>query len=324
MTRAVYITSGGDPLLGSFCIELLRKYCWDEFDSLYIGYNNYAETPKDVQGEFLSRYLDNPKIKIIYWPTSLGYGGANQKMLQMANEDLVLLLEDDGFIFTKGKIKECFDRIESGEVDALGSPRFSCGLEIAEALKVKYNLDYSGYGDKGPNFWPNFFFCKRSDLLKTDMNFDPKSFSKGVYYPELDHTMNQDESGDTFVWACIQMRHQGVRFGEIPQFHASPFEISEKEKGEGNWINEKPYWIHGGSLSVNKYLKGVLPDVSTDISKQEIESRCAWWDIVCRTVEGFDAFRKEYIKGLEDLVENCQLDKSRIYKKRQIYKELIK
>lgn len=339
MTRSVLISSAGDPLLTSFCIETLKKNCWDEFDSLYICYNNYAECPKKFQGEFFSKYVDepkivdgkmiSPKIKMIYYPYSLNYGVPITKMLQICDEDLILLLEDDGFIFTPGKIDECFKRIESGEVDALGSPRFSCGFELVEAIKQNYNLNFEGYGDKGPNYWPNFFFCKREDLLKTDLNFNPKDFIKGTFYPELNHTMSETESGDTFVWAGLQMRFNGVRFGEIPQFHCSPTEIQDKENGDMNWRNGTPFWLHGGSLSVNKFLKGFdphigFPEFANESAKMEFETRVAWWTICADTIEGFDEYKVQYRIGLEDLINGANLDRKRINLKIDLYKTLLK
>lgn len=327
MSRCAMLSASGDPFISSLVLDLFKKYWYDEVDSFYVCYNNYAELSKEVQGEFLAKYADDPKIKIIYWPTQLGYGVPNNKMLGVCDEDLILLLEDDGFIFTTGEVDSAFKQIENGHVDALGSPRFSCGLEISDALQKKYNLDYTGYGDVGPNFWPNFFFCKKEDLLKTDLNFAPKEFTMGVYYPELDHKMQESQAGDTFVWTCIQMRHNGVRFGNIPQFHSSPYEITDKETNELNWkSNRGPLWIHGGSLSVgaNKYLKGVLPDVSSDIGKQEIESRVAWWTIAVGATSGFDEYKQEYKRGIAQLIGDAELSASRIDKKIQIYSELLK
>jgi hypothetical protein len=325
MTRAIFISAGGDPLLASFCLKLLKERCWDEFDSVYICYNNSTLTPVSAQAEFIDQCLGDEKIKLIYWPTQLGYGLPITKMLQVATEDLICLLEDDGFVFTPGSLEKHFQMIESGEYDALGSPRMSCGAEIAEALKEKYHLDYSGYGDVGPNFWPNFLFCKRKDLLITDGDFAPRRFEKDKFYPSLDHVMDQEEYGDTFVWTSIQMRHNGVRFKEIPQFHASPYEIEDIQKGERNWRGEKPFWMHGGSLSVGagKYLNNVVPDVSTDIAKQDFETRAAFWMIIAGVVDGFKSYKYTYQKGIEDLINNAGLDRDRIGQKIGIYRSLM-
>lgn len=328
MSRAISISAGGDPLLALFCLKLLRERCWDEFDSVYICYNNSTNTPTEVQAEFISNCLGDDKIKLVYWPTQLGYGLPITKMLQVATEDLVCLIEDDGFIFTPGILDKHFKMLESGEWDALGSPRFSCGTEIAEAMKRKYNLDYTGYGDVGPNFWPNFFFCKRLDLLKTDLDFGPKEFKQFTAPREFGNygaIQQEGQSGDTFVWTSIQLRHMGLKIKDIPQFHASPYEIEDINNKERNWHGEKPFWMHGGSLSVGagKLLNNVIPDVSTDIAKQEIETRVSFWMIISSIIEGFKDYKYDYQRGIENLINNAGLDRDRIGKKVGIYRSLL-
>lgn len=271
--------------------------------------------------------MEDPKVQLIWHPNGVGNGVPIAEMALIAKEDLVMLLEDDGFIFTPGKVNECFERIESGEFDALGSPRQSCGKQVYEALREKYNLDYSGEGDRGPNYWPNFFFCKRVDLLNTDMNFASKEFTKGVYYPEFNAMMEESEYGDTFVWAGIQMRFRGVQFGDIPQFHASPNEIEEWETKRFNWKDGlKPYWIHGGSLSagIGGYLSGNIPDTSNLGAKMEIESRVAFWLICLEQSNGeFGAYDEVYAKGIDDLIMNAKLSSDRIERKKNIYSALM-
>jgi len=326
MSRAVFLSAGGDPFIASLVHRLFVERWYDEVDKFYICYNNHAEVPLDVAKEFVSTMMADPKVQLIWHPEGVGNGIPIKEMTLIAKEDLVMLLEDDGFIFTKGKVDECFKRIESGEVDAVASCRGSCGVEVWDAMQVKYNLDYSGVGDKGPNFWPNFFFCKRADLLNTDLNFASKEFTAGVYYPELDHTFTEVNYGDTFVWADIQMRHKGVRFGEVPQYHASPSEIEDWEKKQFNWESgQRPYWLHGGSLSsgLNGYLSGSIPDVSTIGAKMEIETRVAFWTIAFTTTKGFEKFRDTYRIGIELLTEKAELSEDRINRKMNIYRELL-
>lgn len=325
-SRAVLLSASGDPFLPLFVLKLFQERWYGEVDRFYINYNNYADVPLNVVQEFLSRAVADPKVTLIYHPHAIGAGTAIAELLKICTEDNVLLLEEDGFIFTPGIVDGYFKQIESGEVDALGSPRMSCGTEIAEALRVKYNLDYSGYGDVGPNFWPNFFFCKREDLLETDLNFDARGFKKDVYYKELDHTMQNEEAGDTFVSASIQLRYLGLKFKEIPQFHASPFEIIDQVSGDRNWRAETPFWLHAGSLSVGsgKYLNNVVPDVAADINKQEIETRTAFWTIVSSLIDGFKDYKYVYQKGIESLIANAALDRDRIGKKIGIYRTLMK
>jgi hypothetical protein len=325
MTRAVFLSSGGDPFISLLVIKLWQEHWRDEIDTFYVCYNNHAGVPLDVVKEFNARIIDDPKIQLIYHPRGIGNGMPITEMTQIAREDLVMLLEDDGFIFSSGIFNECFQRIEKDQCDAVGSPRGSCGIEIWNAAQKKYNLDYSGYGDVGPNYWPNFFFCKRSDLLRTDLNFASKTWQAGEYSKELDHTFTEINHGDTFVWACVQLRYLGIRFFNVPQYHANPFDIDHADNYT-NLFDNKARWVHGGSLSAGwgGYLSGQVPDVSADSSKQEIESRVAFWTIAASVIEGFGIFKSHYIEGIKDLIKNAQLDQERVNKKIQLYKQLMK
>lgn len=326
MSRAVFVSACGDPFILMMAHKLFKENFYDEVDKFYINLNNNANVPSDAISEVLARLSQDPKVHIIYHPEGIGNGMPITEMTLIAKEELVMLLEDDGFIFTSGIVDECFKRIESGEVDAVGSERFSCGPEIGEALKKKYNLDYSGYGDVGPNYWPNFFFCKRQDLLDTDMNFASQSFPPESHWKELDHTFKEQNYADTFGWATMQMLHKGVRFGSVPQNHASPYEISDKRAKLLNWIGEPMKWIHGGSLSASwgGYLEEATPDVSIEIAVYEMETRCAFWRICADVVEGFDDFKDKYKKGIDGLVQRAGLSEERIKEKYDLYKGLLK
>jgi hypothetical protein len=327
MSRAVFMSCGGDPFIASLALGLWQARWYDEVDKVYIGFNNHSQVPKEVVGEFLQRVSQDPKVHVIYHPSGIGNGMPITEMTLIAKEDLVMLLEDDGFIFEKGVVNKQFQMIESDLTDAVGSARGSCGTEVWDAAKKRYNLDYSGYGDIGPNYWPNFFFCKRKDLLRTDMDFGSHTWEPGEYSKELDHTFSNVNHGDTFVWACVQLRALGLRFHHVPQFHASPTEIDDKAAGTMNYHNGQiPYWIHGGSLSTGwgGYLTGQIPDVSADSAKMEIESRVAFWKIASDVIIGYDDFKEKYRSGIENLIEKAMLDKSRIHDKYTLYRNLMK
>lgn len=328
MSRAVFLSAGGDPFISLFAVKLWQERWRDEVDKFYVNVNNHCGIPPEAVGELLSRLSQDPKVHLIYHPRGIGNGMPITEMALIAKEDLIMLLEDDGFIFEPGEVSRCFQMIESDLTDIVGSPRGSCGQEIWEASKTKYGLDYSGYGDQGPNWWPNFFFCKREDLLKTDLNFASITFKPGEYCKELDYTFKDINHGDTFVWACMQLRALGLRSQSVPQHKAGPFEITDKQDSEQNWHpTQQPFkWLHGGSLSAGwgGYLSGRLPDVSNDSAKQEIESRVAFWTIAVGETEGFDSFRASYVEGIGGLADGAGLDAERIRKKIQIYKELMK
>ena len=326
--RSVFVSSCSDPFLLMFVYKLFKERFYDEVDELMVNVNNHVGVPQNVVSEILSRLSQDKKVSIIYHPRGIGNGVPITEMTLISKADNIMLLEDDGFIFESGIVNQCFQNIESDLTDAVGSPRFSCGNEVAEASKIKYGLDYSAYGDQGPNFWPCFFFCKRKDLLKTDLNFASYTWQQGVYSKELNHTFKEINHGDTFVWVCVQLRALGLRFHNIPQHHADVYEIESKEKKEMNWHpSQQPFkWLHGGSLSAGwgGYLSGRIPDVSNDSAKQEMETRCALWTLCSDYIFGFDDFRDQYKKGIELLINNANLDRVRIKQKYSLYRELMR
>lgn len=328
MSRACFLSSAGDPFISLLVLKLWKEHWYDEIDEMYINYNNHATVPIEIVSEFLAKASLDKKVHIIYHPRGIGNGVPINEMIRISHEDLIMLLEDDGFIFTPGAVHRAFQKIESDLTDIVGSERRSCGTEIWDRSQEKYHLDYTGYGDVGPNWWPNFFFCKRSDLVKTDMNFGSVAFKPGDYCKELDYTFKELNYGDTFVWMSMQLRALGLRSYNIPQHHADPFEITNKELEEQNWHKlEQPFeWIHGGSLSSgwNGYLNRLLPDVSDESAKQEMETRVAFWTIASDEIDGFTDFKKQYRAGIENLIVKANLDHGRISKKIEIYKELMK
>src|ERR1035437_4953296 len=245
MSRAVILTMGGDPFIASLVLKLWKERWYNEIDTFYINFNNGQNVPSEFVGEFLSEVVTDPKIHLIYHPNSIGSGRPIAEIAKIATEDTVMFLEDDAFIFTPGAVDSWFKKIESGETDIVGSPRYGTG-EVSEAAQKMYSLDYSGLGDQGFAWWPNFFVCKREDLLKTDLDFGSNAYEKGQLYKQLDHTFSENCFTDTFAWASIQLRYLGLREYKIPQNHAHPYDLENQVKGEMMFANGNPKYIHGG------------------------------------------------------------------------------
>ena len=326
MSRTVLLTSSSDPFLMSLCYRMFKERFYDEVNSFRINLNNCSRFPVEVTQELISNLIKDPKVKLIYRPEGGDPGQAIRELLITATEDTVMLLEEDAYIFNPGTVDKYFSMIESGETDLIGSPRGSCGNEIWDVSGKKYGLDYTKYGDNGANFWPNFLFCKRKDMLKTDLNFGSKLFPAGSYCKELDYTFKEDNCGDTFVWASMQLRALGLKVTEVTQHKADPYEVQNKEAGDMNWRLMPFDWIHAGSLSsgYGTYLSGQIPNIVDDGGKQEMETRCAWWSIAAMTTQGFDKFKTDYLQGVSSLVKNANLNLERIEKKVNLYRELLR
>jgi hypothetical protein len=325
MSRSAFLSAGGDVFLADFTATLWNKYWRDEIDTFYIGYNNHAEVPVSVAHEFVRKWEKDPKVRIIYTPHGIGNGNPITQMLLNSKEDSLLLLEDDSYIYTPDIVNTWFTVVEKNMDLVIGSPRYSVG-EVSEAAKRKYVLDYSGVGDKGFGWWPSFFLCKRTDLLKTDLDFGSKKYPKGQYLKELDHEMENDDYTDTFTWTSIQLRYQGLTEFPIPQNHAHPYDLQNVSNKEGMFANGDPKYMHGGSLSSGwgGYLNKKVPPVDTDMQKQDIETRVAFWSIVSDVEGSYDySFKSVYKKAIENLIMDAQLNRTRIDNKIQLYKRLI-
>ena len=62
MSRAVFLSSGGDPFLSLFVLKLFQERFYDEVDKFYICYNNHAGVPIEVVSEFMARVVKEPKV----------------------------------------------------------------------------------------------------------------------------------------------------------------------------------------------------------------------------------------------------------------------
>lgn len=312
--RSCFMTSSGDPyvLLNS----LSYFHIWEEeIDELWIVINSTME--REVMAELIKRVSIHPKIQICYMSRRLGYGKPLDVLLDISPKGNVLLLEDDTIIFKKGILDKYFKMLEEKQYDVIGSPRMSCTPAIAEKLKQEFGLNYEGRGDRGPNFWPCFFFARKELLLQTDRNFDPTDL------------------GDCFVWMSIQLRRLTNKILEIPQYHCSPDDFINKENNWSIFDGECGY-MHLGSLSsgIESYLSDenniALTDRESGFSAEpkpidqsnEMKRRVMWWKHCFERSKGFlPWFDSVYLGAIIKL--SSQLKESELNEWENMYMEVI-
>lgn len=234
------------------------------------------------------------------------HGTALKHMVPHAKGDYLLLIEDDGIIFNPGIVDKCFKKLENDVCDVIGSPRMSCNPELAELAREEWGLNYEGLGDKGPNFWPNFFFVKKDLLLQTDLHFANKGWKAGEIIKLPNHewqVKSESVAGDTFVWTSLQLRSLGARIHEVPQHHSSPYDLKDYESGEGVFRPQVD-WVHIGSLTGN------FSRPESELEQLEAEKRVMWFELAG--------------KDMRDVVALYDLDRKRIQKWKEAYKELVK
>lgn len=258
-----------------------------------------------IQDYWLKHHLNalNEMGQVISNDMEGEHGTKIRDVLELVDdEDTLVLLEEDAFILDYSVIDRHVGHIDEGRYDLIGSPRMSCSPKLAEACSSMWGLDYTGPGDKGPNFWPCFFFIKAKHLKATDGHFTPKGWEKGEYIKELDWEVTEDVAGDTFVWASIQLRAMGLNILEVPQHHSSPYDLVDYEVGAGIFHKGVP-WFHIGSLSGDFY------QPKTQMERLELEKRAMWLDICGVRVNGIidtyqlsrqriDAWKNAYLERL--------------------------
>lgn len=313
--RSAFMTSSGDAYTLLNALHYYETVWQDEVDELWVALNTTME--RDVMTELVNQF---PKgVKFVYLNQKLGYGKPLNVLLELSPNGDVLFLEDDTIIFKKGIVSTYFNLLE--KYDVIGSPRMSCDVITAERLKEEFDLDYSGWGDKGPNFWPCFLWTHKKLLLQTDRNFDPTSW------------------GDTFVWMSVQLRRLTRNILEIPQYHCSPDDFQNKEQGLGIFDGECGY-LHLGSLSsgIESYLldenqvplsdreAGIKAENPKPIeNSKEMEKRMMWWWHCYDAGRGLlpRDFEQTYYQAWKRALDKSSMKKEDVMEWRDLYMEVI-
>lgn len=342
-SRAALLPHPADPFLLKYWLKFYQTVWHDEVDKLYILINS----PIDIEViEYMKTLVAaDPSIELIYVDKQLEHGAAIDLLLQHCQEKYVVLMEDDCFVFKKGYLHQEFQELESGAYEVIGSPRGSCGKEIWDEAQRKFHLDYSGYGDVGPNFWPAFLFTTKEILLSTDRYFGAKSWSRGEVIEPLEYVVQEEVCpGDTFVNTSLQLRAKGYKIKQIPQYHGSPDDLEHFEM-QTNLFDGKAPWVHVGSLSSGVH--GVLIDdkgralgkrnvmepvekpqvpgtCNSDGERKEWERRVAFWQLFYENSDpmAIVIFRDLYLQAINRVINQFGLSPKKIEMRKMAYHTL--
>ena len=106
MARVALLPFCGDPMLLQFWMKMFSR--WErEVDKLMIHLNN--DIPSVVR-EFIVSYLSSYReVELIESSYMSGHGESLALMLDKCkDEDVVMFVEEDGFVFQHGKVDKCF------------------------------------------------------------------------------------------------------------------------------------------------------------------------------------------------------------------------
>lgn len=343
-TRAALLPYPGDPFLLNYWLRLYEKFWKPEIDTLYVYLNSPIEP--EVREYIEDRVLRAGKTVFLAADNQMEHGAVIYDGLRHIDEEITMLVEDDGFIFQMGAVDQCFNMIESGAFDLVGSKRGSCGLEIYNAAMAHWGLKGAGEGDQGPNFWPCYLFCRTETLLKVD-NFGAKAWKRGEVVPYINHEMIAEiEASDTMVEASMQLRSMipEGRISYVPQYHAHPDDLDHYRDRKYLFDGRAP-WCHIGSLSSG--VGGILKDdqnrslarrkidppngptvlgnePKTDFERREFERRVQWWLTFweSREWQKIDDFADAYKKAIDQIIAQYQLAIGAIRARQNAYKEI--
>lgn len=325
MTRAVFLPFTGDPFILKKWLSCFARW-EEEVDLLYI-LENATMSPEVARycWNITKPLIHKDKIYYLHEQRLIDHGPALNVMLERCLEDSILLVEEDGFIFKKGQVDKCFTEIETGDCDLIASPRGSCPEELWKAE----NRAWPESPEQQPNFWPNFLFVKRSDLLRTDQHFAATQWKKGDFISQLSYTIKAEiVPSDTFVWASIQLRGMGLRIKLLEQYHAMVEDIEHKNMIAGVFDRKAP-WIHIGSSSTWKSIlfEKSIPKIHG--KPEEWEPRAAMW-LMCWEDAQEDlpaemkTFSEQYKAGIDRLIKEYGLSEARVKYRVECYRNLLK
>lgn len=341
MSRAALLPTPGDPFLLRYWLDLYDRVWRSEIDQLYICIN--TPLPKYVVDYEIS-LCNQYGAKYLYFPDQIQHGDALNALLDICEEEYVMLIEDDGYIFRSGYVHDQFRKLEEDRFDVVGSKRGSCSRDILEWAQAKWGIAGFGHGDNGCNFWPNFFFTKKQILLDTDRNFNARTWERGELIEPLERIAIELTVGDTFVNTSLQLHARGYRMDYIPQYHGSAEDIDHYNDRYNIFDGQAP-WTHVGSLSSG--ISGVLMDnngrslsriekdppkaetvipnyCNTEQEKGEWERRVQWFYRFWTTADNkipysMLAFWQLYGDAVNRVIDQYGLSRSKIAKRINIY-----
>ncbi len=232
----------------------------------------------------------------------------------------VVLVEDDAYVRTPGAVAAAFDRIESGQTDIIGSPRYQDRLTDPVEEWGPLTQDWS---EISRVLWPTFLFARSKDLLATNRRFGYDTWQVGETIPGLDLEVTPELCAyigtgsyaalDVFYGTSYQLRSAGLRIEHVNRVRPWKPEPAEQ------WVAEDPPWVH--ITEVSTILGAVMPlyEGTAPISREELPdlapgggrwTRCvAWWDILGRTEVPIPGHNARFRNWLDHFIEVADIDR---------------
>ena len=221
-----------------------------------------------------------PKVRFAKLPPSGDHGIAMDQLLQLTTADYVVFCEDDAWVCRPEAIDQCFQVLESGTADLVGSPRDTGTPAFVDAAQQQLGVLHTSTGESGSAFWPCFLFGRRDLFIQHVSSFTASVIPPGTPAPCVGMTAPVEWRADTAAVASWELRKAGLRVVTRPQFRVGNQVLA------GAWRQLSPEWFHVGSLSSIHALDAIVGCRGTRESMGdpvELARRAFWWERVALT-----------------------------------------
>jgi hypothetical protein len=328
MTKAVVTHFDGDPFLLNFWLSLYSKYWQGECDKVYLTVSYHKNLISQRIIDYEKKLLDHyPEIKYTFVDNWEIPEIANPRSIKEVTEELVGLIESDGFIYERGIVAQCFKLLEDGQ-DLVAPP-----YELIKDAYLNGDLHTNGY-------MRCFLFTKMELLRKTDLDFLPKLIPANTKINDTEYSTQVDVPLDCFGWMSWQLALLLPKTTYTPAINLTPDNILSP------YSNFK--WIHvrqmqsstlgmgGGDYKlwndkhqtsivdhVLRLVNDAFPTGGAEFSLiKAVAFRLLFWDTFKERAE-LGGFTDDYRQILESVMDFYNLPRHKIYEIKGFYRGLF-
>ncbi len=264
--------------------------------------------------------LEAVGAEVIFIDGRVQHGDCIDILLSRAPDDLVVLVEDDAYVRTPGMVRACFDRIEAGLVDVIGSPRYQD--RMSDPVEGSWGPLTQDWSEIGRVLWPTFLFARAKDLLATNRRFGYDVWHVGETIAGLDLAVTPElceyigtgsyAALDVFYGTSYQLR--ALRIEHIN--HIRPWLPEPTEQ----WVKDDPPWVH--ITEVSTILGAVMPLTPNGeaLPREDVPDLApgggrwtrvvAWWDILSRTEVAIPGHNERFRGWLARFIDLADIDRA--------------
>lgn len=203
-----------NPFLAVLFKRTYDRYWKDEIGEMLINVNGMNDEAREF---IVSLWKDDDKVSYIESiPAEIRQGDAFNRLFPMAKGKVLMTIDSDCFVYSKGIIKKNADLILSGKRDAVGSlGRHAHPSNVAKMISDKYGaIRLNPY----LSFWRNSIARRIRNIT-----FKTFTFMKGEKFEFLDQPMPANGFLDCMTKFCVQFFQQSrniqtIETGELHKY----------------------------------------------------------------------------------------------------------